>query len=346
MPNNKSNYHTYSHDDPGVKTMGELVGNSTTTIGAGFDIVKLLNYEDENGVKNIDNLISDYSYDELFQFGALINQLQATSKQETIKTSTVSSNTAGNSTPIPVTVTSQPQDLVTLKPNMSVKLNTELLGFELLYPESLIKLNANQKEFIDKLPNTEVQKLFKKFIFEVKKEGKYIVKLTSSFRTQAEDFHLAQDGNKTFKFNSNVVSEHNAGIAIDINLVSIDRKTEIKSTDSFAVWTATGVPIIATSIGLRWGGNFKTTPYDPIHFDLLPYYNINTNIILNASKQSLVDLGIEDVVNQNSIYADLPLHMGSVINFPLIDIDREVLVTETNQVTNQKQRDQAFHVAS
>lgn len=60
-------------------------------------------------------------------------------------------------------------------------------------------------------------------------------------------------------------SYHNFGMAIDFN-PTLSNGTKLGTWSSKATWHRSGVVSIGESLGLYWGGNFRTN-YDPIHFD-------------------------------------------------------------------------------
>lgn len=120
-------------------------------------------------------------------------------------------------------------------------------------------LNKNQESNIAKL-HPLAQQVFRKFIEEVEKMG-YNVIVNNSYRTFLEQKKLNKDNTSNAKPG---YSYHNYGLALDINLqkgVRIWRKATSKKD-----WEETGIPQLAKSMGLRWGGDFKNY-YDPIHFD-------------------------------------------------------------------------------
>lgn len=67
-------------------------------------------------------------------------------------------------------------------------------------------------------------------------------------------------------------SYHYFGLGVDFNVVI--KGVWYKSTTRKARWEATGVPKLIRDAGMRWGGDFVSTPYDPIHADLGRDYNI------------------------------------------------------------------------
>ena len=78
----------------------------------------------------------------------------------------------------------------------------------------------------------------------------YLVEITSTYRA----------GNQN--------SQHSKWRAIDLNVVHRATGRRYRSTTPKAEWEATGLPQLAVRRGFRWGGNFRSTPYDPVHFDL------------------------------------------------------------------------------
>ncbi len=62
--NKKENYHIYTHCNPSISDLGSFVSESES-LGVGLNIVDLLNYQDENGNYNLDNVIANYTFVEL-----------------------------------------------------------------------------------------------------------------------------------------------------------------------------------------------------------------------------------------------------------------------------------------
>lgn len=89
----------------------------------------------------------------------------------------------------------------------------------------------------------------------------YEVLVTSTVRSYDEQFKLWKNGIGSKPGNSS----HETGKAIDLNV----RKGGILYTSRTpkAEWEATGLPALARTMGFRWGGDFRTTPYDAVHFD-------------------------------------------------------------------------------
>jgi hypothetical protein len=75
-----------------------------------------------------------------------------------------------------------------------------------------------------------------------------------------------------------IFSFHTFGIAIDLDVIKDDR-TYFKH-DSLKDWQSTGVPTLATKLGIRWGGVFQGYQ-DCVHFDLAAKFGDNVYDNLN-----------------------------------------------------------------
>lgn len=312
--NSKEDYHIYSHTNPTITTLGDFIGEDDS-LGIGFNIYNLLNYKDENDNLNIDNLINLYSKEELSKFNSLIQEIKSNNKNsvQDKKPNNVNSN-VGFITPLHVTT------LQTL-----IKDNSYI---------SYTPSNTN-KYFLDKLYNDDIKNLFKKFLYRVENETDYKVIINNSLRTVTEQQRQKELGNSASDF-----SYHMIGLAIDIRLEN--RTTpSIKITKSSlnTDWIKSGVVKIANQLNLGWGGTFSNVNPDPVHFEAKYFFKVDVKKFLESngviSESSTVS--VEDQINtnkDNDKYFDLPLKIGTVLNLPLKDIDRDVLSTETNQVIN------------
>lgn len=128
-------------------------------------------------------------------------------------------------------------------------------------------LKPEQELFISQLAPS-AQPIFREFIRRVEALG-YSVIITSAVRTFKNQAGQGGDNARVG------YSTHEYGLATDINLqkgTSYWRKSTPKSE-----WEATGVPAIARSLGMRWGGDFQSYKGgDEVHFDLKDKYDINT----------------------------------------------------------------------
>lgn len=61
---------------------------------------------------------------------------------------------------------------------------------------------------------------------------------------------------------------HGRWRAIDLNVIDNATGKWYKMATPKAEWEATGLPTLIRARSMRWGGDFKTTPYDPVHIDL------------------------------------------------------------------------------
>lgn len=117
-------------------------------------------------------------------------------------------------------------------------------------------LNAVELEKL----HPKAKSIFATFIDRIKKLG-YDVSITSSYRSFQKQAALDKEN----KLNADPgKSYHNYGLAIDIN-VEKDGKF-LKKANSVADWNKSGIPALAKSLGLAWGGDYKNY-LDPIHFE-------------------------------------------------------------------------------
>lgn len=64
-------------------------------------------------------------------------------------------------------------------------------------------------------------------------------------------------------------SLHQIGLALDLNIFDLKTKTALATANSsVAVWNQYDIGTIAKRYGMRWGGDWQGTSYDPIHVDL------------------------------------------------------------------------------
>ncbi len=118
--------------------------------------------------------------------------------------------------------------------------------------------------------NPAVRKKFEQFIAKIQAMG-YKVQINSSYRSFSRQKDIKYNPNDP-SFDPNAAepgySAHNWGVALDLQ-VTKNGKTYSKST-SDAEWLSTGIPQLAKSLGMRWGGtDFGTGYQDAVHFDLM-----------------------------------------------------------------------------
>jgi len=169
-------------------------------------------------------------------------------------------------------------------------------------PNDGIILNSQQENYVKDL-HVAVKPLFRKLIFEVQKQSKYTVLVTSGYRTFAQQQKQkdADERNATPGY-----SLHNYGLAIDFVLIkgNFNSKTghydaEIRKNSAYInginytdqdtvkqFWIDSGAPAIGKQLGFSWGGNFNNY-FDPVHFDLKTQYDIN--VLLSNAKQQFGD---------------------------------------------------------
>jgi hypothetical protein len=103
---------------------------------------------------------------------------------------------------------------------------------------------------------------FKAFLLLCLAKG-WTVLITSGLRTAAQQNALhAKDSRNAVAGHSS----HEVGHAIDLNF-SKDGVYLRKATDK-ATWEKSGIPAIAKTLGITWGGTAFKTLYDPVHFQI------------------------------------------------------------------------------
>lgn len=116
--------------------------------------------------------------------------------------------------------------------------------------------------------NPAVKLKFAQFIDKIQKMG-YKVQVNSSYRPfkrQAEIKYDEKDPSHDPNAATPGYSLHNYGLALDLQ-VSKNGITYGKST-SDALWLSTGIPQLAKSMGMRWGGDAFGSYQDAVHFDI------------------------------------------------------------------------------
>ena len=75
-------------------------------------------------------------------------------------------------------------------------------------------------------------------------------------------------------------SAHNYAFAVDMNVEDLTGKTYMKNNRK--PWVESGIPKVATDLGMRWGGNFQNY-VDCVHFDVT---RVTDTTIVNAAKDN------------------------------------------------------------
>lgn len=107
---------------------------------------------------------------------------------------------------------------------------------------------------------------FERFVADIEQKTEWKAIIISGFRTKNEQIKLKRNNPRNASFNK---SRHVMGRAVDINLYK--RKglgiVWLKKSNSKAEWQMTGVPAIAKTYHLLWGGTYHTY-HDPVHFEI------------------------------------------------------------------------------
>jgi len=129
-------------------------------------------------------------------------------------------------------------------------------------------IKPDQQRHLDSL-HPDVKKRFTDFINAIQEKTGYVVVITSSYRSWAEQATLKAQNNKNA---APGYSLHNYGMALDINLQN--GLQLLKKDTSTQLWKASGALDIADQLNLRWGGNFSGYE-DRVHFDVGNEYDSN-----------------------------------------------------------------------
>ncbi len=162
-------------------------------------------------------------------------------------------------------------------------------------------LTAEQEYYISDLNITPgVQDKFRNFIAELRKRGWRTI-ITSGNRNFAEQAQLK------IQNSSNAapgLSAHNYGLAFDGNFENVATGQVLKKASTKKEWLDSGIPQLAKSMGLKWGGYDNEAEYlsaftgiglknkkenkslfsgyfDPVHFEI----PVNTTALLAQAKQ-------------------------------------------------------------
>ena len=148
--------------------------------------------------------------------------------------------------------------------------------------------------------NQPFEMWFKAFIAKIFLElgAQYKVEITSGFRTVLQQTALrrkylarkAANPDDSSKWGlpaaCGTCSRHIGGAAIDINFTYINLLYTSKIGDTTEatknIWEQTRIPEIAKSLGLIWGGDFKST--DVVHFEYVPFDNFQDFAAQNAGR--------------------------------------------------------------
>lgn len=140
--------------------------------------------------------------------------------------------------------------------------------------------NDNINSHLNQL-NPIVRQKFADFITKIQKMG-YYVQINSSYRT-FERQNQIKNNPKDSSYDPSAAtpgySLHNYGLAADLQ-VSKNGKIYGKTT-SDAEWLSTGIPQLAKSMGMIWGGDAFKDYQDAVHFG----YQLKDNAQLLAMAQ-------------------------------------------------------------
>jgi D-alanyl-D-alanine carboxypeptidase len=162
-------------------------------------------------------------------------------------------------------------------------------------PSKYKYVTEEQRKFLDML-HADAKPTFYDFINRANRlAGVSKIQITSSYRTFEHQARLVQElGNMAAAVGT---SPHNYGLAVDMVVWHQGRRLG-NSSGTKAQWIASGVPALAKSYGMTWGGDFTTHPFDPVHFDLVKKLGVSTRTLM---RKGLAMYGTADKVQGNKI---------------------------------------------
>ena len=150
---------------------------------------------------------------------------------------------------------------------------------------------------VKKLRPEMQRKVEKLFVYANNKGWKLTMNgKASCFRTQSQQNGLIANGAPAAKGNT---SRHLRGCAVDVRIDGASRGPKLDE-----------LGIYATSIGMRWGGNFKNFTREPWHFDIAPASTEKGKEIVKTSHAPVADRKTEDTKSKTTAttqaYSDTP----------------------------------------
>ena len=142
-------------------------------------------------------------------------------------------------------------------------------------------LTFGQSQSIDWLigeMNVNVQNVWRKFLTELSNlYPGYTLKINSTYRSYQRSLELKTINTENSSAGN---SPHNYAYGLDMNVV--DPNGFIFTKSYRKPWVESGIPAIATKLGMRWGGDFSSY-VDCVHFDATPVTKASK---INAKKDN------------------------------------------------------------
>lgn len=139
-------------------------------------------------------------------------------------------------------------------------------------------LGLGKLETYDRFPAFKGR--FIAFINAINRAGYWVYITSGGSRSYAEQARLR-------RINTNNAlpgtSKHGKGAAIDINIINKQTGEHYKKHTSKEKWIDTGVPEIAKSLGIKWGGDFANYE-DNVHFEIESNYEMLTAAQIEAEE--------------------------------------------------------------
>jgi hypothetical protein len=141
-------------------------------------------------------------------------------------------------------------------------------------------ITPEQREKLDTL-HPDVKEDFYKFINDANKLPDVKIQITSAYRSYKTQHDLKQKVGRLAATPGR--SPHQYGLAVDMVITYKGERLGLKGAKS--KWIASGVPAIGKKLGMTWGGDFVSHPYDPVHFDVVRREGLDTGKLMEAGKK-------------------------------------------------------------
>jgi len=180
--------------------------------------------------------------------------------------SSMNNPNARKSTPIVSPVKKQPTTAFILNPKTTYEV-ADVFSFEskinnFITNTDYTPLRPEIEAFLKEL-HFSVQRRFRAFIRQFESTTTFKVKITSGYRTWAEQEVLkAQNPNNA----SPGRSMHNYGLACDLNVLDANGNIIAKKDTSSSVWEGLTIVSLARALGMTWGGTDFGEYHDRVHF--------------------------------------------------------------------------------
>ena len=271
--------------------VAEYKNNSTQSSLSGFIPVELgLTLEGLSGMKiynkiSINQRFLPPSYPNALKFVIRGTDHEIRNNKWTTNISTISTSITDQKilTPLSTLRSGDKQGPITIKGPIKPFFSTPLtiIDNRRVSGKAVEPLTFGQSQSIDWLigeMNLNVQNIWRKFLTELSNlYPGYTLKINSTYRSYQRSLELKTINTDNASAGN---SPHNYAYGLDMNVVDPNGFVFTKSYRK--PWVESGIPEIATKLGMRWGGDFSSY-VDCVHFDATPVTKASK---INAKKEN------------------------------------------------------------